>query len=324
MRLENLIVFVLSADNSYGELGQGFTKEIWKNFVIADYLKDIQNSLRTTAVDPASALATYEKSWRRLMDTVEHKPKNIWKELKNVAGCVSDIALEKKTADCPKVLVVGEIYVRRDDFAVGELTELMSERGIVVKVAGICEWIHYLDFVREYALKKLIKLRKPGRRIFSKPWRDLKKLKIEQWWKKSVEKKTIAILEPTGLVPETPHDMRIIMKYSQEHFVNLELNSEIAVSSGSAAAAMEEAGYSGVVNISPFACLIGRVIEGVYMPWARERNYPVLSVEVDGNLLPPNIVNKLNIFMVNVLRFNGGTDLSRLVDAKTADKEDIS
>jgi hypothetical protein len=37
-------------------------------------------------------------------------------------------------------------------------------------------------------------------------------------------------------------------------------------------------------------------------------------VEVDGNLLPPNIVNKLNIFMVNVLRFKGNTDLSGLID----------
>ena len=185
----------------------------------------------------------------------------------------------------------------------------------MVKVAGISEWIHYLDFVREYALKKLAALRKPGTRLFSKPWRDLQKLRIEEWWKHSVEKKALSILEPTGLIPETPHDMREIMKYTQKYFVNLELNSEIAVSSGSAAAAMEAGGYSGVVNISPFACLIGRVIEGIYMPWARERNYPVLSVEVDGNLLPPNIVNKLNIFMVNVLRFNGGTDLSQLVDS---------
>ncbi|MDR0383016.1 MAG: hypothetical protein LBH50_03420 [Spirochaetaceae bacterium] len=70
----------------------------------------------------------------------------------------------------------------------------------------------------------------------------------------------------------------------------------------------------GIVNISPFACLIGRVIEGLFTPWARERNYPVLSVEVDGNLLPPNIVNKLNIFMVNVLRFRGKGDASALVD----------
>jgi hypothetical protein len=82
---------------------------------------------------------------------------------------------------------------------------------------------------------------------------------------------------------------------------------------------MEE-GYSGIVNISPFACLIGRVIEGLLTPWARERDYPVISVEVDGNLLPPSIVNKLNIFMVNVLRHGGGDDIGILIEelAKTA------
>jgi predicted nucleotide-binding protein (sugar kinase/HSP70/actin superfamily) len=108
--------------------------------------------------------------------------------------------------------------------------------------------------------------------------------------------------------------MHEIMANTQKYFVNLELNSEIAVSCGVAATAMEQ-GYSGIVNISPFACLIGRVIEGLFTPWSRERNYPVLSVEVDGNLLPPNIVNKLNIFMVNVLRFRDKGDVSALVDA---------
>ncbi|MDR0404082.1 MAG: acyl-CoA dehydratase activase [Treponema sp.] len=313
LRLENVVIFILSADNSYGELGPGFAKEMWRGFVLADYLKDIQTALKAVAADPEKALEDYERSWRTLMHTVEYEPKKIWRGLQKVAEDVKKIPLVKTVAECPRVLVVGEIYVRRDDFAVGELIDLMSERGIVVKVSGIAEWIHYLDFVREYALKKLVMLRKKGRRIFSKPWIDLKKLGIEEWWKHSVEKKVLSILEPTGLIPETPHDMREIMKNTQEHFVNLELNSEIAVSSGAAATAMEK-GYSGIVNISPFACLIGRVIEGLFTPWARERNYPVLSVEVDGNLLPPNIVNKLNIFMVNVLRFRGRGDLSGLID----------
>ena len=251
------------------------------------------------------------------MDVVERNPKGIWDGLKKVAEDVRKIPLKRKLADCPRVLIVGEIYVRRDDFAVGELIELMSERGIVVKIAGVSEWIHYLDFVREYELKKRIKLRRPGTRVLSEPWRRLKKLELEMWWKHSVEKKVLSILGPTGLIPDTPHDMKVIMKYTQEHFLNLELNSEIAVSSGSAAAAMD-AGYSGIVNIGPFACLIGRVIEGLFTPWARERNYPILSVEVDGNLLPPNIVNKLNIFMVNVLRFRDGGDVSSLVDSADA------
>jgi predicted nucleotide-binding protein (sugar kinase/HSP70/actin superfamily) len=309
MRLENVVVFILSADNSYGELGPDFSKQMWQGLVLSDYLKDIQTALMATASDPKKAIADFETSWRRVMKAVELK-KNVWTELKKVAQDVRKIPLKRKVVDCPKVLIVGEIYVRRDDFAVGELIQLMSERGIVVKVAGIAEWIHYLDFVREYALKKLIKLRQPGNR------RKLIRLRIEEWWKHHVEKKTLAILQPTGLIPKTPHDMHRIMEYTQKHFVNLELNSEIAVSSGAAAAAMEEGEYSGIVNISPFACLIGRVIEGLFTPWARERNYPVLSVEVDGNLLPPNIVNKLNIFMVNVLRYKGSADLSVLVDGR--------
>ena len=318
MRLENVVVFILSADNSYTELGPNFAKEMWKGLVLSDYLKDIQNSLLTTAEHPKNALVEYEKSWRSLMHAVEHKPKDIWKVLSQLTNDVKKIKLKKKVSNCPKVLVVGEIYVRRDDFAVGELTELMSEKGIIVKVAGISEWIHYLDFVREYALKKLINLNKSSRKrtIFSKPWKDLKKLNLEMWWKHTVEKKVISILKPTGLIPETPHDMKLIMSYTQEHFVNLELNSEIAVSSGSAAAAMDT-DYSGIVNIAPFACLIGRVIEGIFTPWARDKNYPVMSVEVDGNLLPPNIVNKLNIFMVNVLRFKGANDMSALIDKST-------
>jgi hypothetical protein len=113
--------------------------------------------------------------------------------------------------------------------------------------------------------------------------------------------------------------MRKIMANSELHFVNHELNSEIAVSSGVAATAMDE-GYSGIVNISPFACLIGRVIEGLLTPWARERDYPLISVEVDGNQLPPSIVNKLNIFMVNVLRHGGHDNLGVLIEELHATK----
>ncbi|MDR0786069.1 MAG: acyl-CoA dehydratase activase-related protein, partial [Treponema sp.] len=315
LRLENVVVFTLSADNSYTELGTAFAKEMWKGLLIADYLKDIQTALLATAENPKQATRDFEASWRPVMDAVEFRPKDVWNELKKTASAVKKIPLKRPAADCPKVLIVGEIYVRRDDFAVGELIELMSERGIVVKVASIAEWIHYLDFVREYSFKKLLNLEKnPAKRLLSKPFLDLKKLEIEEAWKHSVEKRVLSILEPTGLVPDSPRDMRKIMENAQAHFVNLELNSEIAVSSGVAATAMLNGGYSGIVNISPFACLIGRVIEGLFTPWARERNFPTLSVEVDGDLLPPNIVNKLNIFMVNVLRFKDGGDLSSLVD----------
>ncbi|MBA7577734.1 hypothetical protein ES708_19587 [subsurface metagenome] len=220
------------------------------------------------------------------------------------------IPLKRTLKTLPKVLIVGEIYVRRDDFAVDELIQLFSDKGIVGKVSGISEWIHYLDFIREYELKKRIRLIHWFKRIFSKELRILIKLTLEKLYKRSIEFRVKRILKGTGLIPTAPHNMYEIMANTERYFVNHELNSEIAVSSGAAATAMFD-GYSGVVNISPFACLIGRVIEGVYTPWARERKYPVISVEVDGNLLPPNIINKLDIFTLNVLRFKQDTVLNK-------------
>ncbi|HPC86429.1 MAG TPA: hypothetical protein PK927_08105, partial [Smithellaceae bacterium] len=138
---------------------------------------------------------------------------------------------------------------------------------------------------------------------------------IEHVYKKRVEKKVRDALETTGLVPHTPHDMHNIMNNAEKHFVSRELHSEIAISSGVAATAMMD-GYSGIVNISPFACLIGRVIEGLYTPWARERKYPTISIEIDGNLLPPNVLSKLEIFMLNVKRFRGKGDASTMVESE--------
>ena len=120
-------------------------------------------------------------------------------------------------------------------------------------------------------------------------------------------------LKEADLIPQTPHDMDIIMNNTSTHFVNHELNSEIVVSTGVAATAMEY-GYSGVVNIAPFACLIGRVIEGLYTPWARDIKYPMISVEIDGNQLPPTLISKLNIFMVNVLRFKDNPVIADLIE----------
>lgn len=315
MKLENVVVFTMSADNSYTELGPDFSKHFWKGAAAADYMKDIQTSLRACAVDPESARALFDKKWKGLIESVAADFSTLVPELKKIGKELAQIPLKRKMEDCPKVLVVGEIYVRRDDFAVDELIELFSRKEIIAKVAGLGEWIHYLDFVRTFDLKKRINLQPWYKKPFSRERRDLIKLNIEKAWKHSTEHRIKEALLPSGLIPDAPDNMEKIMENSSAHFVNHELNSEITVSSGSAATAMES-GYSGVVNISPFACLIGRVIEGLYTPWARERNYPTISVEVDGNLLPPNIISKLNIFMINVLRFKNNPGIADLIETE--------
>jgi hypothetical protein len=40
----------------------------------------------------------------------------------------------------------------------------------------------------------------------------------------------------------------------------------------------------------------------------------MISIEIDGNLLPPNVLNKLEIFMLNVLRFKGNPDANTIIE----------
>jgi predicted nucleotide-binding protein (sugar kinase/HSP70/actin superfamily) len=313
LRLENVVVFTMDSDNSYTELGSAFTKHIWWSAIIADYMKDVETALRTCAADPADAMRIYDDSWQTLITVAEDDITKALPVLKDIADTISRIPLSKKMEDCPKVLIVGEIYVRRDDFAVDELIQQLSRHCIIGKVSNVAEWFYYCDYVRHYELKKKLSLTPWYRRPFTGELVDIMNWNIEQTYKHRVEKNVRETLSETRLVPHAPHDMEAIMKNTEKHFVSRELYSEISISSGVAATAMMD-GYSGIVNISPFACLIGRVIEGLFTPWARERNYPAISIEIDGNLLPPNVLHKLEIFMLNVKRFRGRGDMDTMVE----------
>ncbi|MGA2780354.1 MAG: acyl-CoA dehydratase activase [Smithella sp.] len=313
LRMENVVIFSLDSDNSYNELGAEFSKYAWWGFTIGDYMKDLETSLKTCADDPAKAMMDYDKLWRRMISVAEQDITNVLPVLKEISGDIANIPLKGKMEKCPKVLIVGEIYVRRDDFAVDELIQHLSKRGIIAKVSSVAEWVYYCDFIRQYELKKKLRLIPWYRRALTKEFMDLIEWNIEHAYKYNVEKNIRETLASTGLIPDSPHNMQEIMKNTEKHFVSQELYSEISISSGVAATAMMD-GYSGIVNISPFSCLIGRVIEGVLTPWARERKYPIISIEIDGNILPPNILNKLEIFMLNVLRFKDNEDVNTMVE----------
>ena len=283
----------------------------------------METSLRACAEDPAAAMKKYDELWQRLITVAEKDVSRVLPELAAIAAEIARIPLERTIDECPRVLIIGEIYVRRDDFAVDELIQHFSSRGIIAKVSGITEWIYYCDYTRRHEIRKRYGLLPWYRRPFSKELRELAAWKIDELYKHRIEHRVSDAIRKTGLLPETPHDMERIMENAEKYFVSEELHSEISVSSGVAATAMMD-GYSGVVNISPFACLIGRVIEGILTPWARERHYPVMSVEIDGNQLPPSIVNKLDIFMLNVLRFRKDPAVSSLVEAEGGKRELLS
>ncbi|MBI5499758.1 MAG: activase [Deltaproteobacteria bacterium] len=299
---ENVVLLVCGSENSYRELGPTFSRDVWRGLVLGDYFGDMRNSLRLLARDPDAAQRTFEVVWRDVMRAFQEGPEELERALQAAAATLGRIPRKARMEDLKKVLVVGEIYVRRDNFSVDELCRTLLAKGIYPKVTGITEWFHYTDFARKFLME--------GRReregwlgsLLSGGLKDEAIYLVEKYWKEAVENKIAAILRPTGLIPHVPHDMEKVIGEGSRIFVDPELESEATVSPAVGAAAMQE-GYSGVAIIAPFGCLPGRLIEGVYAPWAKAHGYPVLALENDGQPYPPNIVSRMEVFAHNVLRF---------------------
>jgi predicted CoA-substrate-specific enzyme activase len=317
LKIDNVVLVTMDADNSYNELGIEFMKDAWWGVIIGDYMKDIETTLRACAEDPSTAMKRYDELWLEIITVARKDMSKIVPTLEKIAKEIAKIPLRVKMEDAPKVLIVGEIYVRRDDFAVDELVGLLAKRGIIAKVSGIAEWLYYCDYTRLHDLQKRYKLVPWYKRPFSKEFREIIMWHAEEKYKHYVDHKIKKALGKSNLIPETPHNMKEIMGNANSLFVTPDLYSEISISSGAASTAYSS-DFSGVINISPFACLIGRVIEGLVTPWAREKNFPMMSVEIDGDVLPPNLVNKLEIFMLNVLRFRNEASCADLVEKTDA------
>jgi predicted CoA-substrate-specific enzyme activase len=309
MGWENVVLLVCNSENSYREMGATFSQDVWRALLLGDYFTDVRTALRLLARDPAGAMAVFECAWQDVMRGLQAGPKELDREIRRAAERFQRIPRKGRLEDSPKVLIVGEIYVRRDNFSVEELSAMLIAKGIYPKVTGVTEWFHYTDFARKFIMEG--RRRREGwvRTLRDGGLKDEAVYLVEKIWKRIVEDKIVSALKPTGLVPHVPHNMNKIIGEGQKEFVHPEMESEATVSPAVGARAMAE-GYSGVAIIAPFGCLPGRLIEGVYAPWAKARGYPVLALENDGQPYPPNIVSRLEVFAHNVLRFEA-VDRSR-------------
>ncbi len=301
MGWDNVVLMVGSSEESYRELGPTYTRDFWRGMVMADLFVDIRIGARLTATDADAAAAEVDAIWDEMLDAMAEGTKALDKALARAGKRLGAIPRARDIEDVPRALVVGEIYVRRDDFSIDEVREFLVARGVYPKVTGLTEWIWYTDYARKLLLEQRRERDGLAATITGGGIKEEFWYHVEKVWKARVENGIRKHLLPTGLIIDAPHGMKRIIDGAKDEFFDPALESEATVSSAVAAAAMEQ-GFDGVVIIMPFACLPGRLIEGVFAPWARKRGLPVIALENDGQPYPPNVISRLDVFSHNVVR----------------------
>jgi len=314
-KIKNVAILSLSSDNGYAGLGGSFQIRAWQAMLIADVLSDMYSALLVLAKDKPSAILCFNECIGQIEAAVA---KESWDKvkivLKNVVKELSKIPLDGKLHDAPKIAIIGEIFVRIDGFSRKYLVEKFAQKGIVVRVAPITEFMYFCDYLLQKALYHV------------KSGMTTRAMSVfKGYMKKHYEKQVKKILAKSGLYEAHLINIEKITN-NIDHLISTKFTAgDTTLTVGSALNSIIDE-VSGVLSIGPFGCMPNRIAEAIITECidtekpnitsnkelveevlSKHPALPFLSIESDGNPFPQVIEAKLEIFSMQVTRVHGIT-----------------
>jgi predicted CoA-substrate-specific enzyme activase len=302
--IPRLGLFTLSDEDGYTGFGQDFFIRGWVAFVIADVMKNIENALKVLAYNKSNALKLFNDEWDKIQNALSSKSINeVYKCLENAAEVFYNIEKRYSIKQAKKISLIGEIFVRHDEFSKMNLIESFAAKDFVVNIAPISEYVYYSDYL---ARKKKTK-------------NTLKEIvydKVKTYEQKRIERKIKSILAKSDLIEYETIEIEKIIELASSYLPD-DLEGEPILTVGSALKEIINKSC-GIVSLGPFGCMPSRIAESILnvemnyegkLKSERRMDYinnfdslPFLAIETDGNLFPPIIQSKIEIFMLNAER----------------------
>ncbi len=310
-KIPNAAMLTITDENGYGGMGVKVLLKGWQAVLLTDVLSDVKSMLAVSAVDKEQALMLFDEMWKKCMAYFEGKVSIRFTTLvKFVADKLKTIPLKIQPEDIPVISLVGEIFVRRDEFSRKDLVTYLEENGFMVRVAPLSEYVAYGNYVVNTGL---------GERKFTFMEHLKMKLssKVQLWW----ERKIKTLLSESGLyhfemieVDKTIHGVN--------HLLNENFRGECILTVGLGMREILE-DSCGIISIGPFGCMYSRMAESILkkemnsdgkarMPgWekkAREfddvSSFPFLSLETDGKPFPQLVEANLESFVLQAKKLH--------------------
>jgi predicted CoA-substrate-specific enzyme activase len=308
--IRDTAVLSLTSGDGYGGLGSGFKLLSWKGIVAADVFEDVLHTMLVVAEDPDSACRSLEEAWSRVIEGIEKGGKHFKEALRQAARDLRAVPRKLSPHDAPQVLIVGEIYVRKEGISRRWLPERLASSGIICHVAPVHEWVYYVDWLADKDLLGLTRglkdrLRERIRTAFMvRSEKEIKQTMAESGW----------------YIPRLIDIDQIVA--AAEAFLSPELRGEAILTIGGP---MLEVGkeFCGAIAIGPFGCMPNRLSESILnLKLDREHllrfrhdemtdhvtrqapNLPFLAIESDGSPFPQLIEARLESFIVQALRID--------------------
>ncbi|MDQ7824429.1 MAG: acyl-CoA dehydratase activase [Candidatus Eremiobacteraeota bacterium] len=305
--LRDVAILALDNENNYAGFGDEVLKRVVQGMIISDIMDDIYSAIYALSKDRAAGLASFHREWNAILDAIRNN-ENLDRTLEQVASRLREIELKKPIHEACKVLLCGEIYVRKERFASGPIIKALGDREIVVKTAQSNEWLLYNDYLISAGVLDA---------QYNLP--QLAMHHVKHYFKNMLDTRYKKILARSGLFEYEKLDINRIMEYGKK-LLSIYIGGDPILSCGSSLKDILHT-ISGVVLIGPFACMQSRITEAVLskaLTCERKidiegRNYtipesinglPFLAIETDGNIFPQILEAKIEAFALQSQRIH--------------------
>jgi predicted nucleotide-binding protein (sugar kinase/HSP70/actin superfamily) len=185
----------------------------------------------------------------------------------------------------PIVGIVGEIYVRSNNFSNSDVIRKVEEFGGQVWLAPVCEWISYINFISHN--------RQSGQRLNI---RDKMGIILTQYIQNRDEHTLEEVFKRYLQYGKEPKVEDILEKASP--YIHVSFEGEAILSVGKSIDFIEK-GVSGIINVMPFTCMPGTISSAVMRLLQKKYDIPIINIAYDGQGLT-NITSRLEAFMYQV------------------------
>jgi predicted CoA-substrate-specific enzyme activase len=270
-----------------GMVGDDFDRIAWHGVVAIDLLEKKLREIRPYEQRSGQADELYRHYLQKTYEALRDR-KDLLAVLKEARRALDDVPLDQNGGR-PLVGIVGEIYTRANQFSNENAVREIEALGGEVWMPPIGEWLLYVT----HSSKKSA--------IVGRHYRQLLQVCIKDYVQKKAEHRIEQVFH--GSIknlkePSIPETLDLAKGYLHPSF-----EGEAILSIGKSRDFVRK-GAAGLVNIMPFTCMPGTVVNSLFKRFREEHdNIPFLNLAYDGQE-QSHTRTRLEAFMYQVRQFN--------------------
>jgi len=254
-------------NNELYRLGSKFNLLGWQTIVTVDNLKKLLYQTRPYEIKKGETDSVYKKCLDYLEKTVE-KYGSVKDTAYYAVKLFNSIPVNRSEKK-PVIGIIGEIFVRSNDFSNNNIIRRIEELGGEVVVPTLQEWMLYTDW------EKRIDYRRSKQ--YKQYFREVIKSYLQKYYSRKKTKPFANTVK--HFVHELP--TKDLIELSKPYLTE-NLRGE-AILSIARAEEYSLHGFNGIVNLTPFHCMPGTIANTLLCQFAKKYpNVPVLKMVYDG------------------------------------------